>query len=747
MSERSEGVSRQRRRAEERKRRKVAGRAAFASGAALSLGAALAGQPAQAATFLVSNLNDAGPGSLRQAVADAEAATGPDVVQFQAGLTGTITLTTGEIDVHDAVDIQGPGTSVISVSGNDASRIFYLYSSSNPAPAVSISGLTLTHGNAGKSDGGAISDRGESLTLDDVAVTSSNANAGGGVFVSSGDGGGPFSLTIQNSVLSGNTAGNGGAVYVRYISGPVLIQHTQITGNTAVNEGGGADFYSASGGVTIDQSTISGNTAGNGGGGIYLEYTNGGAFTLQNSTVSGNSATDGGGIYLYGPSDPVVIENSTISGNTATQQGGGLFLYRTNSTVDVRHSTIAANSAANAGGGIYLYRDSINLDQTIVADNTVGGSAGDLDGGGTFTVRYSLIEAPGTANITDNGGNVLSQDPQLGPLANNGGPTQTQLPAAASPAVNAGDPAFTPPPANDQRGPGFPRVGGGRIDIGAVERLTFGTLQFSLSNYTVNENGGTATITVTRTGGSDGAVSVDYQTSNGTAMQPADYQPASGTINFADGDTAAKTFQVTIVNDTLVEGDETLNLTLSNAQGATLGTPATAILTIVDDDLAAPTVPTLGDAGKVLFAGLCALAAVALLRRRKLIVPAVLLSLAVGGAGAANAAPPKTHHAKGTREVRAAVLAEVKTSGGQVTFRLADGTTVTAPGALVRLTDHRRHHGHRAPAPLPGLAALPAGQPVVLKVKHAADGSVKKVCVAVCDTTEQAQTVASRNPK
>jgi hypothetical protein len=636
MSERSEGVSRQRRRAEERKRRKVAGRAAFASGAALSLGAALAGQPAQAATFLVSNLNDAGPGSLRQAVADAEAATGPDVVQFQAGLTGTITLTTGEIGIQDSVDIQGPGTSVISVSGNDASRIFYLYNSSTPAPSVSISGLTLTHGNAGKNEGGAISDHGESLTLDDVAVTSSNANRGGGVFLGTGDGGGAFSLTIQNSVLSGNTAGSGGAVYVEYASGPVLIQHTQITGNNATNDGGGASFYAPSADVTIDQSTISGNTAGTLGGGIYLRHSYGGTFTIQNSTVSGNNAMDGAGIYLYSLDNPVVIENSTISGNTATGEGGGLFLYHTNSTVDVRHSTIAANSAANAGGGIYLQQDSINLDQTIVADNTVGGSAGDLDGGGTFNARYSLIEAPGSASVNDQGGNVLNQDPQLGPLANNGGPTQTQLPAATSPAVNAGDPAFTPPPATDQRGAGFPRVAEARIDIGAVERQA--------------------------------AVPI-------------------------------------------------------------------------------ATVPTLGDAGKVLFAGLCALAAVALLRRRKLIVPAVLLSLAVGGAGAANAAPPKTHHAKGTQEVRAAVLAEVKASGGQVTFRLADGTTVTASSAVIRMADHRRHRNHHAPAPLPGLAALPAGQPVVLKVKHAADGSVKRVRVAVCDTTEQAQAVASQNPK
>ena len=115
-----------------------------------------------------------------------------------------------------------------------------------------------------------------------------------------------------------------------------------------------------------------------------------------------------------------------------------------------------------------------------------------------------------------------------------------------------------------------------------------GKVQFSSSTYSVNENQGTANITVTRTGGSDGAVSVNFATSNGTATAGSDYTPTSGTLTFAAGETS-KTFTVPITNDTMVEGNETINLTLSNPMGgATLGSPSMGTLTIVDDDTPPP---------------------------------------------------------------------------------------------------------------------------------------------------------------
>jgi hypothetical protein len=108
-------------------------------------------------------------------------------------------------------------------------------------------------------------------------------------------------------------------------------------------------------------------------------------------------------------------------------------------------------------------------------------------------------------------------------------------------------------------------------------------LQFSSASYSVTENGGQAIITITRTNNSDGAVSVDYTTSDDSATAGDDYTHTSGTLNWSDGDTNNKTFTVSITDDSIVEGDETLNLTLSNATGgATIGEPA--IVTITDND-------------------------------------------------------------------------------------------------------------------------------------------------------------------
>ena len=115
-----------------------------------------------------------------------------------------------------------------------------------------------------------------------------------------------------------------------------------------------------------------------------------------------------------------------------------------------------------------------------------------------------------------------------------------------------------------------------------------GSLQFSAVSYSVGENGISAMLTVTRSGGSFGAVSVDYSTSNGTASAGSDYQFASGTLDFAEGE-LIRTFNIVIHDDGSYEGDETFSVALSNpAGGASLGTPSTASVTIVDNDAAPP---------------------------------------------------------------------------------------------------------------------------------------------------------------
>ncbi|TGN99809.1 hypothetical protein PN36_33350, partial [Candidatus Thiomargarita nelsonii] len=112
-----------------------------------------------------------------------------------------------------------------------------------------------------------------------------------------------------------------------------------------------------------------------------------------------------------------------------------------------------------------------------------------------------------------------------------------------------------------------------------------GVLQLSAADYNVNEGDGYVTITVTRTGGNVNTVSIDYATTDDTAIAGNDYSEAQGTLNWDDGDADAKTFPVTIIDDHLIEGNETLIISLGNVQGgAALGVPDTAVLTITDND-------------------------------------------------------------------------------------------------------------------------------------------------------------------
>ncbi|WP_195758347.1 S8 family serine peptidase [Kangiella sp. HZ709] len=117
-----------------------------------------------------------------------------------------------------------------------------------------------------------------------------------------------------------------------------------------------------------------------------------------------------------------------------------------------------------------------------------------------------------------------------------------------------------------------------------------GTIQLSATSYSVNESAGTVTITLTRAGGSKGAASVDYATSDNTATAGSDYTSSSGTLTWADGVDSSSTFTINITEDTIDEVNETISITLTNVQGATLGSPTSATVTILDND-AAPTPP------------------------------------------------------------------------------------------------------------------------------------------------------------
>lgn len=530
--------------------------------------AALAASQADAATFNVTNLNDSGAGSLRQALIDANANAGADVITFQSGLTGTITLTTGQLDVTDSVDIQGPGPATISVSGNDSSRVFYIYSPSATEIAVDISGLTVTNGSA--PIGGGIVIFNEDVTLDDMVITDSLAGSGGGLWAD----GLSMDLTITNTEITGNDSvtGGGGGIYIGDTGGPLLIQDSVISGNYSFDCGGAIYFYDPDADVTIDRTTISGNTTACMGGGIYLYNMDAGTFSITNSTISGNVADGpGGGMTVYNPS-PIVIRNSTFSGNSG-YFGGALMLYDGDGlTLDF--VTIVENTSAMASGaGIQMNSGTAVISNSIIADNTGGD---DLEtGDGEFNVSFSFVESS-SGTVNDGGGNLTGTDPMLGPLADNGGPTETHRPEQGSPVIDAANPATTVP--TDQRGQ--PREYPVLPDMGSVE-VVGGLIQFNPAAVSIAENGASVTLTVVRDVGTDPAT-VTLTTADSSASAGLDYTAVNTTVTFVAGD-LSETVNVPILDDSLNEGDEQFTASLTNpSDGAALGANPLATVTITD---------------------------------------------------------------------------------------------------------------------------------------------------------------------
>jgi len=182
--------------------------------------------------------------------------------------------------------------------------------------------------------------------------------------------------------------------------------------------------------------------------------------------ASNSTSADGGGIYNDGAT--VTVSNSTLSGNSAVVAGLGI--YNTwgggNAALTLRHSTLSGNLADAAGGSSYndsFFPGSAPLEMADTILNAASGGNLFNNGKGMITsLGYNLCSDDGSGYL--NGpGDQIHTDPLVGPLPDNGGPTFTHALLPDSPAIDTGDPNFTPPPLYDQRGPGFDRVVNGRI--------------------------------------------------------------------------------------------------------------------------------------------------------------------------------------------------------------------------------------------------------------------------------------------
>jgi hypothetical protein len=380
----------------------------------------------------VTNTNDTGPGSLRQALIDANDG---DTINF--AVTGTIGLTSDELLVNKSVTIPGPGTDVLAINGNATYRVFHIA----PSKIVTISELTITNGNASNEpvpDGGGIYNDHATLTLGNCTITNNVAfRDGGGVHNA-----GAATLTLNDCVINGNVTGN--------------------DGGGICNDGtGGAAI------MGITNSTVSSNSATHGAG-ICNDGRMKGATLLQinNTTFNNNSAGDDAGAILNiaDTKGTATLSNCTISGNSAQSFGGGI---NNVAGLTVSNTTFSGNSA-NFGGSIAIGNPvTVSIGDTVLSAGKMGGNIYN-DGGIVISRGYNLSSDDGGGYL--NGpGDQLNIDPLLGPLQDNGGPTFTHALLFGSPAINAGDPNFVGPPDYDQRGPNYYRVTDGRIDVGSFE--------------------------------------------------------------------------------------------------------------------------------------------------------------------------------------------------------------------------------------------------------------------------------------
>jgi CSLREA domain-containing protein len=479
-------------------------RVAVAAGGLFAAAAVLA-PAANAETYTVNSNGDSGDGTcdstctLRDAIQTAnghlnDPAGTPDQINFDASVRGTIQLLHGSLDVtNDSVHINGPGADVLDVVATSGDRVYKLFGfGTTPVEDydVTISGQTISGGSPGSAFG--------------------IFNWGGGILSTdrdfdSGCGGDAAALTLNGVHVTGNRADTG-----------------------------------AGGGVAVVLTGGCASKAGSPG-------THEGDLNVIDSTISGNhSHGQGGGIAMDGFSGSLFVSNSTIADNDADGPGAGISIIpfqpgkvtpATDNVYDVDNSTVTGNdTGATKGGGIYSEAPDVGLRSTIVYGNTStppddpetkATNPSDLGTADTtFTAGYSLIGTRTGAVVNDVSGEPnLSENPQLGALQNNGGPTPTELPATTSPAIDTG---ISNGLTTDQRG--LPRTvdrdpanAADGTEIGAVEipadpppppeqppdeptPLPGPAPQFCLGKQVILTKGGDADEKLTGTGTDDGII-------------------------------------------------------------------------------------------------------------------------------------------------------------------------------------------------------------------------------------------------
>lgn len=476
--------------------------------------------------------------SLRKAICYANTHSGDHEIILQAGFTYELTLAgdssyddndEGDLDIGGSfnslvIKTDTPGSKATirfdrASVGQDDRVIEILPSSSN----LTIRDVTITGGEADtfSSGGGGIENYGVNTILERVTVTGNSGSHGGGIWTGDGE-----TMTIRDSTISNNDATNNG---------------------------------------------------GDGGGGIFLG-DDGSSLTLERCTIANNDASnnnDGGGIRAYG-NVTLTMENCTVSGNSADDDAGGIMLVGSGAEAYLNNCTITNNEADDGGGGIRVWNyggETYYLRNTLIANNTAGGIGPDIEnhgGNGLDSQGYNIIGDTGGQIFTASTGDQTDLAVTLGPLADNGGYTQTH----AIPSGGAAHDTGACDLAVDQRG--IPRPSSD-CDIGAYEAAGL-----SINVADSLTEGESVSGTVTRTEASAALNDVTLEITAHTedaALHATNEDTDSITLDFAINDDEESFTLAAIPDDWIAEDTETLTLEVSGG-----GMSATKDVDILDND-------------------------------------------------------------------------------------------------------------------------------------------------------------------
>ncbi len=510
--------------------------------------------------------------------------------------------------------------------GGDGGGVYTVVGTTTIANCL-ITQNTTGNGTIVGGDGGGVASLTSTTTIRDSVISNNRTGDGGSGTINAGDGGGIASqsastntngfLTILRTTISGNAVGttqrgDGGGLIAH--DERVVLDSSVVSGNTAWRAGGVEldGVRSAS----ILNSTISANTATAGGaGGLYHSTSFDNLIsgtTISGTTISGNQAPNsnqfdgGGGIVNQGQIDSII--NSTISGNSTNAVGGGIANY--DNIGRIVNVTIANNTGGDGGGLFHMLFANFTpvigtLSNTIIADNTATTTLNEdfVQLGVVTTAVNNLLETrSGHPIVNGVNGNIVGIDPLLGPLAANGGLTQTHALLSGSVAVNAG--TATGAPTTDQRG--LPRPAGGGVDIGAFEAQGNRAPAASNQARTTNEDTAlTGTLSATDADGdpltfavvanpAHGTVTLNTSTGAYTYTPAANYNgpdsfPFKANDGSADSNVATVSITVNAVNDApvanndsyTVNEDTTLNVSAPGVLGNDTDVEGTALSAVV----------------------------------------------------------------------------------------------------------------------------------------------------------------------